>query len=179
MLLADLIARKPDEVVPVVALEFHFGLVFLTVAIPDATTVPIDAARNDVADLAVVDALDGFHVAGFMAALQTDTNHQVLLLGFLDGGQHAADTGSVGGDGLLHEDVLVLRDGILKLLGTESRRRGDDDQVAIAVDGFLVSVQAAEDIVFRNSHLIGVTIGQVPDGAAGLVLEKRRRLRPA
>jgi hypothetical protein len=43
VLFADLVADKPVEVVPVVGLELHFGLLgFGAVAIPNAAAVPVD-----------------------------------------------------------------------------------------------------------------------------------------
>ncbi len=43
VLLANLVAGEPDEVIPVVALEFHLRLISGPAAIPDATAIPVDA----------------------------------------------------------------------------------------------------------------------------------------
>ena len=69
MLLADLIAANPVEVVPVVDLKFHFGLSRLAVAVPDSAAVPVHPLRNDIANRAVVNPLDRFDIAGFVPAL--------------------------------------------------------------------------------------------------------------
>jgi hypothetical protein len=89
---------------------------------------------DDVADRAVVNPLDRFDVLRLVAPLQTDRDHQVLLLGFFDGGQDAAHARGVGGDRLFHEDVLAFVDRVLELLRLEAGRRGDHDQVAFDID---------------------------------------------
>ena len=69
VLLNDLVSADPVEVVPVVALEGHLRGPRLAVAIPDATTVPVDALQDDVANCTVVKTLDGFDVAWLVSAL--------------------------------------------------------------------------------------------------------------
>src|SRR5215204_5979537 len=69
VLLDDVIAAKPNEVVPVAHLVFHFGggapELFLDVLAgfePRSGAVPIDAHRGDVANRAVMQSLNGFEV---------------------------------------------------------------------------------------------------------------------
>ena len=144
VLLDDVIAAEPVEVVPVAHLVFHFGLAGLADADPEAGAVPVDAGEEDVADLAVLDAGDGFLIARIVMPLQADGDHQVLLLRLFVGGEHAADAGPVDGDRLLHEDVLAGFDGGFEVQRAEAGRRGQDHQVDAAVDRLLVGVEADE-----------------------------------
>ena len=73
---------------------------------------------------------DGFDVVGLMMAMKADADLEVLLLGFLDGGEEFADALGIGRHRLFREDVLALLDGILEMNRPEYRRRRDDDQVA-------------------------------------------------
>ena len=53
----------------------------LVAAVPDRAAVdPVGAQRNDVADRAVLDALDGLEVAGLVPALSAGGDLQALLL---------------------------------------------------------------------------------------------------
>ena len=69
VLLADLVAAGPDEVVPVVALELHIGHARLTVAIPNAATVPVNAHQVDFTDGAVMQHFNVVDIALLVAAL--------------------------------------------------------------------------------------------------------------
>ena len=69
MLLADLIAAGPDEVVPVVALKLHIGHARLAVAIPNTATVPVHAHQVDFTNGAVMQHFHVVDVALLVAAL--------------------------------------------------------------------------------------------------------------
>ena len=69
VLLADLVAAGPDEVVPVAALELHIGHARLTVAIPNAATVPVNAHQVDFTDGAVMQHFNAVDIALLVAAL--------------------------------------------------------------------------------------------------------------
>ena len=98
---------------------------------PEDALVPVAAPADDVADVAVVDALHRFEVAGLVAALGAGHDRQVLLLGLLGGGQHLADAGAVDADRLLGEDVLAGGDGGFEVDRPEAGRRRQDDVVDV------------------------------------------------
>ena len=79
VLLDDVIAAQPVEVVPVAHLVFHLRLSFGAGVNPHAGAVPIDASGHNVADRAVLQAFDRFDVRGLVMALQTDANGQIFL----------------------------------------------------------------------------------------------------
>jgi len=70
VLLDDMVAAEPDEVVPVVELVGHIGHVGLARVEPDAAAVPVDTQGCYVADGAVVNLLDRLLVAELVAALR-------------------------------------------------------------------------------------------------------------
>ena len=107
VLLADVVAAEPDEMVPVAHLVFHFGHFRRAVAEPRLAAVPVGLAEDHVADRAIVDLLDAVDVALLVAALQADDHLEVLLVGQLVGLQQAAEAGGVDAAGLLHEDVFA------------------------------------------------------------------------
>ena len=92
--------------------------------------VPVAAERDEIADFAVVDALDRFLVRALMAALQADADFEVLLLRFFGGGKNAADAGRIGGDRLFHEHMLAGVHGIFEVQRAIAGRAGDDDDIA-------------------------------------------------
>ncbi len=89
-------------------------------------------------------------------ALQADADFQILLLGFFDVRQHFADAGGIGGDGLFHEDVLAGFDGGFKMNRTETRRRGQNHQIYVAVDQLLIGVEPDEFVVIIDGHPVFV-----------------------
>src|SRR5262249_16415721 len=81
VLFADMVARKPDVVVPVMDLLFEVGVASVT-AMPDwAAVYPVRAQHDDVADGSVLNALDRIDIAGLVAALSTRGNLEAFLLG--------------------------------------------------------------------------------------------------
>src|SRR5436309_3230513 len=78
VLLDDVIAANPGEVIPIAHLIFHFGelasVLFFQIGArmdPGSVAIPISAHRNDVANFAVVNAFERFDVTGLMMTLQT------------------------------------------------------------------------------------------------------------
>src|SRR5713101_726494 len=98
MLLDDVVAAEPNEVIPVAQLILHVGPTRLATMDPELALIPIRSAAGDLADGAVLDAFHAFEIAGLMAALRAGHNVQVLLGGIFVGGQHLANAGSVGAD---------------------------------------------------------------------------------
>ena len=171
VLLDDVIAAGPDEVVPVAHLVLHFGQVRTLLAKRvagedpeqrDRPAVPIDPHRQDVADGAVVDPLDRFDILRLMMALQADADLEVLLLRLGGGGDHAVDADRVGRHRLLHEHMLAGPDGGLEMDRPEARRRGEQHDVDPSVERLLIGVEADEPAVFRHIDLVGMALRQLP-----------------
>ena len=145
VLLDDVVAAEPVEVVPVAHLVFHFGLLRLArLATHRPRAVPVDARADDVADRAVVELLDGFDVPRVVVPLQADADHQVLLLGFFVGGQDAAHAGASTATGFSMKMCLPAFTAASKCMRAEAGRRGEDHEVDAAVDHLLVGVEADE-----------------------------------
>ena len=100
-----------------------------------------------------MDPLQALDVAGLVAALGAGDDRQPFLVGFIIGGQHLADAGSVDGDRLLGEEVLAGLDRGLDVLGTEAGRGRQHDQVA-AVDDFLIGVEADEAAIVGDVEFL-------------------------
>src|SRR5262245_47252050 len=71
VLLDNVVAAEPREVVPVFELPFDVAPAGLAVDDPDLAAVPIALGVSDVADGAVVNAADRFDIVGRVAALGT------------------------------------------------------------------------------------------------------------
>ncbi|MEY3546771.1 MAG: hypothetical protein RLZZ313_1132 [Verrucomicrobiota bacterium] len=120
VLLGDVIAAQPVEVVPIAHLELEFGLPFFARVDPDATVVPVGPNQVDVAEGAIVQALHGLQIARLVMTLQADADLQVFLLGLFGCGKNTADTRTIDGHGFLHEHVFTLADSLLEMLGAKS-----------------------------------------------------------
>src|SRR5690606_38735678 len=96
VLLYDMVATQPIEVIPITHLVFHFGLFRFTRAYPYAPAIPIHLARYDVAQRAILYALDGLAVIGLVTALEAHNHIQLLPLGFLRCCQHPAYPWNIG-----------------------------------------------------------------------------------
>ena len=167
MLLDDVVAAGPEEVVPVEDLVLEVGLALLASVEPDVPLVPVAAPGDDVADRSVVQALDGLDVRRLVAALGAGRDAQALLLGVLVGLQHLADAGAVDADGLFGEEVLAGGHGCLDVQRAEAGRRRQDDVVDVGiVDDLFVGVQADVTAIFGQIDAVApllhvVTLGEV------------------
>src|SRR5687768_4262370 len=66
VLFNDVIAAKPDKVVPVAHLVFHFGHAREPFADPHAAIVPITTSCDNVTDGSVMQTLDRFNIASLV-----------------------------------------------------------------------------------------------------------------
>src|SRR5215471_1064286 len=107
MLLDDVIARKPGEVEPVAHLVFEVGPTFLTILLPQPALVPVAARSDDLANVAVMDALHDFPIAGLVAPLRAGGDGEILCLRLLISRQHLADARAVHPDRLLCENAFA------------------------------------------------------------------------
>lgn len=69
VLFDDVVTAEPGEIVPVAELPFDIGPAGFTVDDPDFAAVPVGAGFDDIADGAVLEAFNGFDIAGLVAAL--------------------------------------------------------------------------------------------------------------
>ena len=122
----------------------------------DGPGLAIGPQRDDVADLAALDAVEQLLAGLAVPAHQADADLQVLLDRLLGQRQHLPRGRAVDGDRLLHEDVQALLDRVGEVDPAEGRRRGEDDDVAglQAVHRLLVAVEADELLVFLDQQLV-------------------------
>ena len=78
VLLDDVVAGEPGEVVPVAELPLHVAPARLAVDDPDLPAVPVALGVEDLADRAVVDALDRLAVARVVPALRAGGDAEAL-----------------------------------------------------------------------------------------------------
>src|SRR5437773_7204608 len=129
VLFDDVVASNPYEVVPVAQLVLHLRQLAVVLLFqlrsrmdPRRGAVPVAAHRNDIANRAIPQAIQGFDVAQLMMALEADADFQILLLRCFSRGEDASHAGRVGGHGLFHEDVLALFDRFLEMNRTKTGR---------------------------------------------------------
>jgi len=129
VLLDDMIAADPGEVIPILHLVLHLAHARLARMFPWTLAVPIATHGCDVADRAVMQPLEGFDITGMMAALQADCDFQILLLGDLGGGEHTTDAGAVHGERFFRENMFARVDRCFQMDGPDAGRRGEDDDI--------------------------------------------------
>ena len=128
--LGHVVAAEPVEVILVAGLVFDLGQAGSARVEHVGRPQPGLLDGDDVADGAVVHALDGLAVGRPEAALQAGEHAQVLLLRQFAGGLHHLDARRVDGVRLLDEDVLARLDRGHHVHGVELGGAGDDHGVA-------------------------------------------------
>ena len=121
VLLDDVIAAQPVEIVPVADLILHFRLARLAFADPHAVGVEIHAHELQFADSPVVNPLDQLEVFGLVAQMMSDGHGQLFLLRLFVGRHHPPHADRIGGHGLLQEDVLARLHRGLELCTAENQ----------------------------------------------------------
>ena len=126
----------------------------------------IGPAGDHVADQAVVDLGDGLAQRLGVAAHQPAGDLEALLLGLLAGLDHPANAGAVDREGLLHEHVAALADGVLQVRRPEAWRGGQDDHArpVEAVDGLLVRIEADELAILGDLDLLAEALQLLDTG---------------
>ena len=107
--LDDHVAARPDEVLKVMELVFHFRLLGSARSDPGAVVTPVGPQKEQVAQRTVANPLDAFDVSGAMAALQAHANLQPLLLGQLVALHQRAEAGRIDTARLFEKGVLARR----------------------------------------------------------------------
>src|SRR5580704_10844393 len=176
VLFDNVVTTQPRVVVPVAHLVLHlaFDLGMGLARLPDAAVVPIHAHRQDVADRARFEAVDGFQILGLVVSLQADADFQILLFGVLIGGQYAADARAIHAERFLGEDVLARLNGGLEMNRSEPRRSRQNDQVDRTRQKLFVGIEAVELVFGLDSHPLGLRLElplEVPQAALQLVFK--------
>ena len=153
------IAPQPGEVIPIAELPFHVAPAGFALDDPDLAAIPIRAAIDDLADGAVLDALDRLVVFALVPPLRAGHDAEVFLPGefpSLDDHAHAV---SIHGRRFFHEDMFARLDGRLEVHGTEVRRGGKDDIVHIGQGNQLfVRVEPCEAMIVAEVHFQGLEL---------------------
>jgi hypothetical protein len=97
-----------------------------------------------------VNLAHGLHVRPVFVALRAAHHGEFLRGGFASGGQEASRAGGIGGDRLLGEDMFAGFHGGLEVNRTIAGRRGQHDDIEVALGQFLVGVEADEVAVGRH-----------------------------
>ena len=157
--LRHVVAGEPMKVVLVAGLELDFGKTGRARIqhVGRAQEVLLDG--DDFADGSVVDALDGFAVAGVVAALQARHDREPFLTSRLARFADHLDAGRVDGVRLFDEHVLAGLDRGLHMQRVELGGVGNQHDVA-ALDDLLVSVETGETVVVIHRHLFGLPLFQ-------------------
>lgn len=150
VLLDDVVAGKPQIVIPIAYLELDFRHALSARAKPDRAAAPVDVQGADVADGAVVQALDGLDIVTLMSALRARRNREAFVFCGFARRDDLAYAGRIDGGGLLHKDVLVIVDGFGQRPWTKHRRIGQDDVVRVAGDDAFVCVPPSKALVVFN-----------------------------
>ena len=172
MLLNDVIAREPRVVEPVADLVLDIRTLRVGLDIPEASHVPVDAAGDDAADVAPLDAADRIDVALLVTALGAGHDLQLLGAAFGCALDEAAHARRVDRDRLLTEDMLALRGRLLEVDRAESRRRREDHDIGVGGAGLPVGVEAREHALRR--HGLEAVLDQRVVGARRALLEEIR-----
>ena len=109
-----------------------------------------------------------------MPAHDAGADLEPLLLRRLARAQDAFDAAGVGREGLLHEDVQPLLDGVLDVHAAEGGVRGAQADIAWpqAIHGLLEGVKADETPVRRCVHALAVLLAQALVGATHAIFEQ-------
>ena len=151
VLLDDMVAGQPGEVVPVAQLPLQLTPGRIALDDPDGAAVPVAAGVDDLSDRPALETPDRLLVVGGVSALGAADDAQPLVLRPPAGFQDPADTGDVHGHRLLHEHVLAGRDGGLQVRRPKMRRRRQDDVVDVGHgQELLVGVPADEASLLRH-----------------------------
>src|SRR5579884_928701 len=109
----------------------------------DGAMLPIGAQQREFADLAITNAFVQFLPRMAVPAHEADADLEVLALGFLAQLEHPPCRWRINRDGLLHEDVEALLDGVAEVKPAKGRRRRQNDHVSRTqtVHGAFVGVE--------------------------------------
>ena len=157
MLLVNMVATQPVEVVPIVHLIFHLGRLMPKsrckigpCAYPNPSTIPVNLGQQNIADRTVFQTLNGFDVARVVMSLKTHPHRKAFFLRLLANRQHPTHARGVYGHRFFHEHMLVCRNRGLELQRPKSWRCCQNYQINTAIDRFLIRIEARKLTLRRN-----------------------------
>ena len=148
-------------------MKLHLAPIALSRLAPERAGVVADLHRQDVADGAVVDALDEFPFRRIVAITQARDDRQVFCAGRFGRFEHAAHAGRVDGDRFFAEHMLAGGDGGLQMCRPKVGRRGQDDDVDVRGQKFFVGIEAGERAIGVDNDAPGVCLDQLLERAFG------------
>jgi len=161
VLLANVVAAKPNEVIPVIDLELQFVLFRSPAAAPNTAAVPENSSVLNVADPTRVNLINPVIVGWFITSLEANAHFQVLFVCHFVRFHHVPETGGINEYGFFHENMASSFDSSAVMVRTEAGRSGNDDHVAGTETGdcFFVGIESPEDAV----------IGQIDSAVQGVL----------
>ena len=167
-------AAGPEEAVESLDLEHDFALPFRFLFGKGGgyrAVHAVGAHVDDVADLAILDAVEKFLTAAAVPHHETDAALEVLGVCFLREFQHAHGCGRVGGKRLFHEDVQAALDGVGKVYPAEGKRCGQNDNIARieSVHRLTVGIEPDELALSGNIDLVFIFLKSAVHGFDGTV----------
>ena len=135
--------------IPIINLVLHFGHSVLLWTVPNASAVPVNTQKIDVANGTILKPFHAIHVALFVPALESDSNRKTFFLSFLGCCQNTVYSRNITSNWFFHEYLLALVDRIFELLWLETRRGSNDHHIDATVDGLLVGVHSVEYLAFH------------------------------
>ena len=153
VLLDDMIAAQPVEIIPVVHLVFHFGLALFPRVYPQGAHIPIHPGGYDIAYGALLQFFDPLAVNGLVVALQPDHHVEFLLFGLFRSSQHLSDAGGVHRYRFFHEDLFPLGDRFAEVCRPETGRGCEDDDIGVR-HRFFIGIKPYISALFGNVHAV-------------------------
>src|SRR5690606_18040142 len=154
VLLYHVIAGAVRVVEPVPEVMLHVRPSRLAIDVPEGTLIPIHLSGHNLADRAIVDAPHGLKILAFVPPLRAGDDGKSLTIHFIGQVQEDPRSDGIHGDGLLHEYVPALLDGIGHVDGAKYRRCREDDDIHITVDDLPEVIPSHELLLCR--HLVGI-----------------------
>ena len=119
-----------------------------------------------------MDPLHAFDVPALVMALQAHHDFQSLVIRLLVGCHQGPKSRRVDAQRLFHEHVLAGLDRRRVLGGAKAGRSGQDDQLDVARDGLLVSIQPGELPLDRDVDSVAVLALEDVQRAVDTVLKR-------
>ena len=169
-LLANLIAREPDEVHPVIDLILHVRHARLAIAIPNAVGAIARRHAHHFADHAFTNALDRVHETRLTAVLRARDDGRALRLGRVMCRATRVVARGVETHWFFRENVLFCRHCCGDMNGAKSRRSREDHKINIfEIEHFLIAIDSPEDALIAGRYTVTVLCGQRIANALGLL----------
>ena len=174
VLLDDVIAAEPDEVIPIPNLVLHFGRIGPASAIPDAGHVEVGTRVLQFAQKAVVNLPDDLSVIWAMAQMVANGHDQALLLRFIACSLDLPISWRIDGNGFFHEYVLPRCDHRFEVLGAKAWRRCEHYHIRIGLQHLLIGIQTDKLPRLGNFRLVGIEGLDLPQAGGEIFTEHIR-----